>query len=512
MPFTGPEETAIPSTKSTAAGSSSAGKAPSSASRPDAELFSVLVASIKDYAVFLLDPTGHVMSWNIGAEGIKGYSAEEIIGKHFSIFYPPKVAESGFPQEELRRAVAEGHFEDEGWRLRKDGSRFWANVVITPLYGTDGKLRAFAKVTRDLTERKMAEQAQRESAERYRMLVDGVSEYAIFMLDPEGHVLTWNASAERINGYKAEEIVGLHFSKFYPEEIAARNWPRHELETAKAEGRFEDEGWRVRKDGSRYWANVVITALRDPGGRLYGFSKVTRDMTQRRKWEDQVTSLNSELRILSSRLLRVQDDERRRIAHELHESLGQELSAMKVMLDSALRRGAFDQTTAEIVTQSVALADRVLEGLRSLSYLLHPPLLEERGISAALRWYVDGYQRRSGVRVELVFSPEEFPRVSPQLESAVFRIVQEGLTNVSLHSGSNRAEVSVKIEDDDLILLIRDFGSGISLAIAEGTSAVGLGISGMRERVNPLGGHVTIHRLDPGTMVEVRLPLSTDGK
>ncbi len=250
------------------------------------DLYRLLVASVKDYAIFALDPGGYILTWNAGAERIKGYVPDEIIGKHFSIFYPHELVAEGFPEFELRTAANTGRFEDEGWRLRKDGSRFWANVVITALRGESGRLLGFAKVTRDLTERREAEEALRESEERLRLLVEGVKDYAIFMLDPDGRVTSWNAGAERINGYRAREIIGQHFSCFYPEEDKARDKPKHELEIASRTGTYEEEGVRVRKDGTLYWASVLITAIRNKAGELVGYAKVTRDLTERRAAEE----------------------------------------------------------------------------------------------------------------------------------------------------------------------------------------------------------------------------------
>jgi PAS domain S-box-containing protein len=250
-----------------------------------ADLFRRLVTSVRDYAIFALDATGHIMTWNEGAQHIKGYAPNEIIGKHFSVFYPPERVAEGFPDYELRSAAETGRFEDEGWRIRKDGSRFWASVIITALRDDDGHLIGFAKVTRDLTERRAAEEALRQSEERFRLIVQTVRDYAIFMLDPTGHIATWNAGAERIKGYRSDEIIGKHFSVFYPPEDREWDKPAWELREAIRDGRFEDEGWRVRKDGSRFWANVVITALRDTDGRLVGFAKVTRDLTERRAAE-----------------------------------------------------------------------------------------------------------------------------------------------------------------------------------------------------------------------------------
>ncbi|HEY5061102.1 MAG TPA: PAS domain-containing sensor histidine kinase, partial [Gemmatimonadaceae bacterium] len=249
------------------------------------ELHRLLVAGVQDYAIFALDPQGFILSWNAGGERFMGYTADEIIGKHFSIFYPPEKVAERFPDFELREAERTGRFEDEGWRVRKDGSRFWANVVITALRDRAGRLLGYAKVTRDLTQRRAAEEALRLSEERFRLLVQSVKDYAIFMLDPTGHVATWNDGAQRIKGYTEVEIVGKHFSIFYPPEKQAEHFPEHELNGAVREGRFEDEGWRVRKDGSRFWANVVITALRNHEGHLVGFGKVTRDLTERRAGE-----------------------------------------------------------------------------------------------------------------------------------------------------------------------------------------------------------------------------------
>ncbi len=262
--------------------------------RQSEEHFAQLVAGVRDYAVFLLDRQGNVRTWNAGAERIKGYRAEEIIGKNFSRFYPREAVSSGWPVHELTVAATTGRFEDEGWRLRKDGTRFWANVVITALKDESGEVRGFLKITRDLTDRKQAEEKLRLSEERFRLIVEGVKDYAIFMLDPQGRVATWNAGAARLKGYAAQEIIGQHFTRFFPKEAVERGWPDEELRRAAAEGRIEDEGWRVRKDGTQFWANVVITALRDESGTLRGFAKVTRDLTDRRQAEEAARRLLQE--------------------------------------------------------------------------------------------------------------------------------------------------------------------------------------------------------------------------
>src|SRR5688572_21291112 len=220
----------------------------------DVESLRLLIDNTTDYAIFLLDPDGYVRSWNAGAQRMKGYQPAEIIGRHFSTFYTDEANQRRWPQQELEFASRDGRFEDEGWRVRKDGTLFWANVVITALRDDDGKLVGYGKVSRDLSERRRSEQELRESEERMRLLIESTVDYAIFMLDPQGYVVSWNAGAERIKGYRADEIIGQHFSVFYPEEVARSGWPAEELKRAVADGRFEDEGWRIRKDGSRFWA------------------------------------------------------------------------------------------------------------------------------------------------------------------------------------------------------------------------------------------------------------------
>lgn len=242
-----------------------------------------MVDSITDYAIYMLDTAGTVVSWNAGAQRFKGYVADEIIGQHFSRFYTEEDRATHLPQRALKTAETEGRFEAEGWRLRKDGSRFWAHVVIDPIHDEAGALTGFAKITRDLTSRMLAQEELRRSEEQFRRLVLGVTDYAIYMLDPDGRVESWNAGAEKIKGYTAEEIIGQHFSRFYTDEDRTQNMPARGLATAALDGRFEKEGWRIRKDGTLFWAHVVIDAIRNEAGMLVGFAKVTRDMTEKVK-------------------------------------------------------------------------------------------------------------------------------------------------------------------------------------------------------------------------------------
>jgi PAS domain S-box-containing protein len=266
------------------------------------EIYRLLVDSLEDYAVFLLDPEGKVSTWNKGAQKIKLYRPEEIIGRHFSVFYTPDALKDNYPAMELKEALRIGHWEDEGWRVRKDGSIFWATVVITPLY-KDGVHIGFSKITRDLTDRKKAEddlykayQDLKESEERYRLLVNAVADYAIYMLDVAGNVATWNEGAKRIKGYEYQEIIGRSFTRFYNQQDKERGLPEFELAEADRHGRFEGQGWRVRKDGATFWAHVVLTAIHNKEGKLIGFSKIIRDLTESRRLEEQLYQANEDLK------------------------------------------------------------------------------------------------------------------------------------------------------------------------------------------------------------------------
>jgi PAS domain S-box-containing protein len=259
------------------------------------QLFRILVEGVIDYAIFLLDTEGRITTWNPGAERIKGYRPNEIIGSHFSRFYTEEDRLAGVPERALRTATETGRFETEGWRVRQDGTRFWANVVIDAIRDRDGQLIAFAKVTRDMTERVGSQTALWESEERFRILVEGVADYAIYMLDPTGHITNWNRGGERIKGYSASEIVGRHFSIFFTEEDRAKGEPDREIATATRDGSFEGEGWRVRRDGTMFWASVVLDRILDENGKLLGFAKVTRDMTEQKKAEQELERARASL-------------------------------------------------------------------------------------------------------------------------------------------------------------------------------------------------------------------------
>ena len=281
--------------------------------------FELLVDSVQDYAIFMLDVEGRVMTWNPGARKIKGWKADEIIGRSFETFYTPEAVAAGWPKEELRRATLEGRFEDKGWRVRKDGTRLWANVVITALRDSDGELCGFAKVTRDLTENRRQEEALRQSEEQLRLMVESVKDYAIFMLDPQGFIRTWNAGALAIHGWMAAEVIGEHFSLFFTPEDKQAGRPARELERALREGRADEQGWRIRKDGSLFWAEVILTPVMDDSGTLRGFAKVTRDMTEQRR----LTELEHSSRRMSEFLAM--------LAHELRNPLAPVRNAVSVM-------------------------------------------------------------------------------------------------------------------------------------------------------------------------------------
>lgn len=367
--------------------------------------------------------------------------------------------------------------------------------------------------------------ALRRSEERFRLLADAVQDYAIFMLDTHGRVSTWNKSAERIKGYKNSEIIGRHFSIFYPEEDRLARKPQRELEIAAREGRLEDEGWRIRKGGSRFWANVIITALRDDTGRLIGFGKVTRDFTERiradqelrrevqerREAQRKLQDSEKSLRHLSLRLLQSQDEERRRIGRDLHDSVGQYLVALKMKLDSLKSGAARNQFNAGSLAECAQLTEEVLKDVRTMSYLLYPPLLEELGLKSAVPWYVDGFTKRSGIKTTLEMTPE-FGRLPHDLEVALFRVLQESLTNVHRHSGSATAAVRLVSKNRTVTLQIIDEGHGIRPENVgrpgqDGRGAMGVGLRGMNERISQLGGSLEVCSCQDGTTITATVPV-----
>jgi PAS domain S-box-containing protein len=379
-----------------------------------------------------------------------------------------------------------------------------------------------ALVSQKSDARKHAEDRLQQSDELFRLLVESVKDYAIFLLDPSGKVSTWNQGAERIKGYKAREIIGQHFSRFYPTEAIESKWPDRELEIAAKEGRYVDEGLRVRKDGSTFWANVVITALRDETGELRGFSKVTRDLTERRALEERSRQLNTELRArvtqllesrrqielrtlelqkLSTELMRVGDEERRRLARTLHDDLSQHLVALKLELEA---KRADEKVS---LSKSIELTDGALLKVRNISYLLHPPLLDESGLLPALHWYIDGLQKRSKMRIIFDYKPAVFQRLPRELENAIFRIIQESLTNVYRHSGSEDARIEIDQGAETVRVRVRDFGKGIGDSGDLTMPPPGVGISGMKERVKQLNGELRVSRAEPGTLVEATIPI-----
>jgi len=342
--------------------------------KTDAERYRLLVDSITDYAIFMLDPSGVIATWNAGAQRIKGYTEAEIVGQHFSVFYTPADVAAGLPDRILQTAIKEGRFEQEGWRVRKNGARFWAHVVIDPIRGRNGELAGFAKVTRDLTERMKAREALRQSEEQFRRLVQGVTDYAIYMLSPEGNVSSWNAGAERIKGYSEAEVVGTHFSRFYTEEDIEAGLPERGLAAAASQGRWEREGWRVRKDGTRFLAHVIIDAIRDEHGKLVGFAKITRDVTERKRQQEALEQ--AQIALMQAQKMESLGQLTGGIAHDFNNLLTAILNSLEL-----LRKWLPDNPRAH------ALLDNALHGA-------------ERGSSLTSRMLA--FARRQELRIEVI--------------------------------------------------------------------------------------------------------------
>lgn len=346
-------------------------------------------------------------------------------------------------------------------------------------------------------------------AEQFRLIVEQVQDYAIYMLDPGGRITSWNAGAERIKGYTASEIIGHCYSAFFPPEDVEAGKPEEILQTAAREGKAEQEGWRVRKDGSRFWATALVTAVRDPSGQLLGFSKITRDTTEKmrseqalKKAQEELVRSERSLRQLSAQLLRAQDEERRRVGREMHDSIGQFLTVLKMKVGLLLTKNpSLNADGRRQVEQCAALLAECIKEVRTLSYLLYPPMLEERGLKSAIDWYLEGFRQRSGLTVNF-HAPAKLERSSQDVELALFRTLQESLTNVVKHSGASVIDIELSARNGIIDLKVRDYGKGLP----DGTDslpemATGVGLRGMRERMRQLGGTLSVVRAAPGTLV-----------
>jgi PAS domain S-box-containing protein len=419
----------------------------------DPTIYRRLVEQAKDYAVFVLDPAGNIATWNLGAERIKGYAPDEIIGRHFSVFYTREAVDAGWPAHELKMAGTEGRFEDEGWRVRKDGSRFWASVVITALRDDDGKLLGFSKITRDLTERKLYEESLRQSEERFRLLVEGVVDYAIFMLDPEGLVTSWNTGAQRLKQYSREEIVGKHFSRFYlPQDIEAGK-PWEELAIARRTGRAEDQGWRLRKDGTRFWARVTLSALYDTHGHLRGFAKVTQDLSDRRHIQDLEQASRNVNEFIAM------------LAHELRNPIAPIRLALHVMERAPAGDPKHEAMRQTIDRQSAQLA-RIIDDMIDIAQITRGAIQMQRGpvdMAEAVRRGVETATpaieaSRHSLQVDL---PAEPLTVDGDLHRLT-QVVTNLLNNAARYtSPGGSITVRAHAQARNAVVQVRDTGRGI---------------------------------------------------
>jgi PAS domain S-box-containing protein len=479
----------------------------------------LLIGSVRDYAIFMLDEYGRVQTWNLGARTIKGYLPEEIIGHSIDRFYTEEDRLAGLPAKLLKLARDEGRVENEGWRVRKDGTRFFADVIITALRDEHGALVGYAKVTRDLTEKRRAEELRFESEQRFRFLVDSVRDYAIFMLDPRGNVATWNPGAARIKGYRADEIVGSHFSRFYPPEALAAGAPERELAVALSEGKFEEEGWRLRSDGTRFWASVVITPVISADAEHIGFVKVTRDLTERREADLERLRLAQ-----AQEAIRLRDDFLSIASHELRTPL----MAVQLQIESLQRMysGTDDKLGSKL--------DRADRGVRRLSDLVDALLDVTRISSGKLTVHATQVDLAAVIDEVLDRMHEAVVQSGCKLTARIERgivgnwdplrmgqVVTNLLSNAIKYAAGSDVEVVLRRDGDLAKLVVSDTGPGIPpkdlervfgrferAADSRHHGGLGLGLYVAREIVVAHGGAIHATNREPsGALFEIDLPV-----
>ena len=484
--------------------------------------FRLLVNAVVDYAIYMLDAEGRVATWNPGAERFKGYAAEEIIGEHFSRFFTPEDRAADMPGRALRIAAREGRFEAEGWRVRKDGSQFWAHAVLDPIRSPDGSLLGFARITRDITSRRDQEKALYESEQQFRMLIQGVRDYAIYMLDPAGRVTNWNSGAQLIKGYSEKEIVGEHFSRFYTEEDRAAGEPARALETALSEGKYEREAWRVRKDGSLFWASVVIDPIFGEDGQHVGFAKITRDATERKKAQDELDQARDAL--AQSQKLQALGELTGGIAHDFNNLM----TVIAGSTDFLLRRPdlpkdkrrQYLEAISETANRAAALTNQLLAFGRRQS--IKPEVIEA---NARLESFANIVSRTLGSKIDVIL--ELAPSVgrievdTAQLDTA---LLNAAFNARDAMSGSGRLVISTAdIEEGDqhfVRIAVTDTGMGMPQRVIERAfepffttkevgKGTGLGLSQIHGFAAQAGGRAEIHsREGQGTTVSIILPRS----
>jgi PAS domain S-box-containing protein len=490
------------------------------------ERFRLLVESITDYAIYMLDASGFVATWNTGAERIKGFGAGEIIGQHFSRFFIPEDRAAQLPERALATAAKEGRFEYEGLRLRKNGERFWTHVVIDPIRDSAGALLGFAEITRDLTERRKAEAALADTEEQLQRLVRNVTDYAIYMLSPTGLVTSWNLGAERIKGYTADEIIGEHFSRFYPEEDRAKGTPERGLEIARAEGKFHAEGWRVRKDGSKFWASVVIDSIRDEAGELIGFAKITRDVTERLEQQKRLEQAREEL--FQAQKLEAIGQLTGGVAHDFNNLLMVILGSLDVLG----RRMNFEERDQKLLDNAVQAAERGAQLTQRMLAFARRQELEQKPVDLPdLVRGMSGLLDRTlgpGISIETRF-PLSLPRVlvdPNQIDSALLNLAVNardampsgGSLVISAHEVVVGPGSSQMGEGRYVCLAVKDSGEGMDAAtLARATDpffttkgigkGTGLGLSMVQGIAEQSGGRLILKsRPGEGTIAEIWLP------
>ncbi|RRQ21443.1 PAS domain S-box protein [Thiohalobacter thiocyanaticus] len=467
------------------------------------------VLDTENAIVMVMDLDGIILRFNRAGEAATGFHAHELIGKPLWDTLLPKDQAAGFRWDFT--AVLQGEFPRETevqWHAR-DGERRLLQLSTTAILGDNGRCSHVVSTGIDITAQRQVQQALAFTQENFRFLVEGVTDYAIFMLDQDGTIISWNPGAERISGYSEAKVIGRHFGEILQAEEQAGLQPGTMLRIAGTDDYYQREGWFVRGDGSRFWAILAINPVRDDNRRLRGYSIIINDISERKQAETELARSRESLQALSRHLQTVREEEKASLARELHDELGSLLTSLKIELSALQQQLPGQEQARSDIDRINDCVQEAIATTRRISTSLRPPILDNLGLLPAVEWQLEQLKQRVGIEYDL-HCDGDAAGLNQDQTIALFRILQEGLTNITRHAEAHRVSVVLIIDAQQAALDVID--DGIGFDFEDKSSGGSYGLYSMQERARALGGSLDImSRAGEGTRLRVRIPVALSG-